>query len=669
MGRWWILLCAFAGGTLAADVPASGPTSLIPIEQFTRYDEFGTIKISPDGQHLAMTTGRHGRGALVFLNLAKKAFVGGMRADDPYEIHDFDWVSPERVVFSIAERRGPLIAPGLTGEIFAVDVTGARQLCIFGFRAGQQSTGTHMKVRPTSYASADVISTLENDPDNILIAELPWKDEGLYWRYNPDAQLRIVRLDVYTGRKKTVDVSPLRGGGVLVDRDDQVRFAIGNNLQWKLAVSWRPEPGAPWTDFELPGFREESVVPREFSADNRSVYLTGVREGESLPALFRLDLQTRQLEKVPTFDRVGIDGLIRDFAGREIVGVRGYADKPVYRWLVENDPAATLHKALQRAFPGHNVTITSSTDDGKLAIALVDSDTNPGDYYLFDTATKHATYLRAARSWVDPKLMRPKEPIEFEARDGVKIHGYLTRPANQASAAMIVLPHGGPHGIRDTWEYDPEVQLFANRGYSVLQVNYRGSEGYGMDFELAGYRQWGALMQDDLTDATRWAIEQKIVPADQICIYGVSYGGYAALMGAVREPKLYRCAIGVAGVYDLELMFSSADVPRFRSGKAYLEQVLGTDVADLHARSPVYQAGRIEVPVLLIHGKEDWRADFDQAKRMKAALEKNGKQLEWMALKREGHGIYDEETRRQVYERVLKFLDEHLKSVPAVSAN
>jgi dipeptidyl aminopeptidase/acylaminoacyl peptidase len=167
-------------------------------------------------------------------------------------------------------------------------------------------------------------------------------------------------------------------------------------------------------------------------------------------------------------------------------------------------------------------------------------------------------------------------------------------------------------------------------------------------------------MQDDLTDATRWAIEQKIATADRICIYGSSYGGFAALMGAAREPDLYRCAIGYAGVYDLELMFKSADVPDSRSGLAYLRKVIGDDPADLRARSPTHNAERIKSPVMLIHGKADWRADFEQAERMKAALEKHGKQLEWIEIKREGHGVYDEETRREVYERILGFLDKHL---------
>jgi dipeptidyl aminopeptidase/acylaminoacyl peptidase len=193
---------------------------------------------------------------------------------------------------------------------------------------------------------------------------------------------------------------------------------------------------------------------------------------------------------------------------------------------------------------------------------------------------------------------------------------------------MVVMPHGGPHGIRDVWEFDPEVQLLANRGYAVLQVNFRGSGGYGMDFGRAGYGEWGAKMQDDLTDATRWAIEQKIAPADRVCIYGASYGGFAALMGAAREPDLYRCAIGYAGVYDLELMRQAGDIPDSRGGRVYLDLVLGTDAAKLRAQSPVNNAQNIKTPVLLIHGKVDGRADYEHAKRMRAALEKNQKKVE-----------------------------------------
>jgi dipeptidyl aminopeptidase/acylaminoacyl peptidase len=191
-------------------------------------------------------------------------------------------------------------------------------------------------------------------------------------------------------------------------------------------------------------------------------------------------------------------------------------------------------------------------------------------------------------------------------------------------------------------------------------VNYRGSGGYGADFQAAGHREWGAKMQDDLTDATRWAIEQKIAPADRICIYGVSYGGFAALMGAAREPDLYRCAIGYAGVYDLQLIWESDSSGDSKFGRSYWDRVLGGDVAKLRAQSPVYNAGNIKAPVLLIHGKADDTADYEHAKRMRAALEQNQKKFEWLALAGEGHGAYDESTRREVYERILQFLDANL---------
>jgi dipeptidyl aminopeptidase/acylaminoacyl peptidase len=294
---------------------------------------------------------------------------------------------------------------------------------------------------------------------------------------------------------------------------------------------------------------------------------------------------------------------------------------------------------------------------------------DPGAYYLFDTQTMKADFLRAARKWINATTMHPKEPFAMKARDGLLMHGYLTKPSGNGPYPMVVLPHGGPHGIRDEWEFDWEVQLLANRGYAVLQLNYRGSGGYGEAFEKAGYLEWGAKMQDDITDATKWAIDNKHADANRICIYGASYGGYAALMGAVREPTLYKCAIGYAGVYDLELMFSSGDTPRYKSGRDYLELALGKDKESLHARSPVYNADKIQVPVLLIHGKADWRAAYEQATRMKAALEKNKKQYEWMALGSEGHGVYDEESRQEVYARIVTFLDKYLKGEPAKTAN
>ena len=658
MSRFAIVCLALLSFSAVADTPP--PSGPLPIEAFTRWDEFGTIKISPDGEFIAISTGKRGRSVIAFIDLKNKKLLSGVRAPDPLEIYDFDWVSPTRLIYQIAERYPSSTRPVVTGELFAINRDGSAHQQIYGYRAGEKQLGTRLKVRESTYADPEIVSLMRNDRDNIIITEQPWKQNGMYWAMNWDAKPRITKLNVYSGDKHDLGSAPLRAASVLVDQADRVRFAVGLNDQFRLAVSWKPQPDAAWAEFELSGFREEGIEPQRFSGDNNTVLFTGVREGESLAALYSLDLQTRAVQKVHAFDGVEVTGVVADFADKETIGVRGYGDREQYHWLAPDDPAAKLHAALQRAFKDQNVWITSATDDGHLAIVFVSSDVNTGDYYLFDTKTMRADFLRATRVWIDPRQMRPRKPIELAARDGLKLHGYLTQPAGEGPHPLVVLPHGGPHGIRDYWEFDWEAQLLASRGYAVLQLNFRGSGGYGMEFQSAGYRQWGASMQDDLTDATRWAIDQKITEPNRICIFGGSYGGYAALMGAAREPDLYRCVVGYAGVYDLELMLSSADVPDSRSGRAYLSKALGDDLADLRARSPVNHAQHIKAPVLLVHGAKDWRADYEQATRMKDALEKHKKSFEWIPLSREGHGVYDEETRREVYERILAFLDKHL---------
>jgi prolyl oligopeptidase PreP (S9A serine peptidase family) len=470
---------------------------------------------------------------------------------------------------------------------------------------------------------------------------------------------------VYDGRKTSLGSAPLANAQVIVDGNDHVRFAVGFDENAALRASWRPQPDAPWQSFSLPGFVEDSVVPLRFAAGGEAVLFSAIPAGGSVTGLYRIDLASQEIQELYSHAEVDIDGLVTDFLDQKAVGVRVYTDRPEVHWLEPEDPAANLLAKLEKAFPGHAVRITSTTSDGRLATVFVYSDVNPGDYYLFDTQAGAATYLKATRDWVDPDDVRPKESIRFEARDGLPLHGYLTRPhAGAGPYPLVILPHGGPHGVRDRWEFDWEVQLLANRGYAVLQVNFRGSGGYGRRFQASGFGEWGARMQDDLTDATRWAIEEGIASEGRICIFGSSYGGYAALMGAVREPGLYRCVVGHAGVYDLELMHSTGDIRYTRLGQSYLGDVLGNDKSLMRARSPAHNAERIEVPVLLVHGTDDGRADYRHAQQMRRALERNDKPYEWIALRGEGHGITDEASRAEVYTSILAFLDRYLGLAP-----
>lgn len=656
----WILVLLFS--------PAH-TQEVLPIDYFTRSDDVGTIKLSPAGDYLALTAGEQGGELLMFVNLEDPSVGATVRAPDGLVIYDFHWASNTRVVFQVAQQYPGRVAPSPTGEIYAVDRDGRRHELIYGYRAGEGNSGVIHRTREASFAHAKIVSLLRDDERNIIIAEVPWRLAGGSYSYDRDAHVRITRLDIYNGRKGNLGGVPLAEADVLVDQDDEPRFALGYAEGHRMSIAWRRSKDTrKWEFFELPGFRDQALAPLRFTADNSAVLFSGVPEGERYAALYQFTLADQSVERLTSLEQTDVLNVVADFQGKEAIGVVGYADKLVYGWLLPDHPAARLHQALQRAFEGNEVRFISHSADGKRAIVHVSSDVAPGEYFLFDTESKKADMIRAARSWVDIKRMRPKEPIELKARDGLVLHGYLTRPAGEGPHPLIVLPHGGPHGIRDDWSFDPEVQLFASRGYAVLQVNFRGSGGYGIDFQEAGYKKWGTAMQDDVTDATKWAIDQKIASADRICIYGVSYGGYAALMGAAREPKLYRCAIGYAGVYDLPLLYKTGDIPESDLGSDYLNDVLGNDDADLRARSPASHAKSIEAPVLLIHGTKDHRAAYDQAIAMRKALEAAGKPPEWLALSREGHGAYDRATRVEVYQKILAFLDKHLKT-PASATN
>jgi len=305
------------------------------------------------------------------------------------------WVSPTRVIYTIAQRQRDNVTPTPTGEIFAIDRDGGSARQLYGYRAGQSTLDTHMQTRQASYATPVLLQVPRKDPNHVLIAEYPWRNAGNVWYSNPDAKPLISRLDIYSGKKQQLDMAPLARAQLLLDFDDNVRLAYGENEFHKPSVSWKPEPGSAWTSFALEGFRDETVIPGRFSTDNRSVFLTGAREGEAFDALYRLDLQTRALEKVHAFEDASVDELITDFADREIVGVSSYTARRNDYWLAKDNPTAQTYQALQRAFPQQRIRVTSNSDDGRLVIVLVDSDVKPGEL-VFQQSGHHRKCNHAA---------------------------------------------------------------------------------------------------------------------------------------------------------------------------------------------------------------------------------------------------------------------------------
>lgn len=629
-------------------------------EAFARPDEFATMKITPDGKALAVTSRIDAGELLSFLTIGDPKPVEILRTDDGSFIHDFFWASNERAIFTTAQHDLGRFAPRRGGEIFAIDRSGLNFAKIYGSRDEIGEKRTTVEIPIANDAAADVVSLLDKDDRNILVATMPRRAHWLRRSYDPDGKPRLVRLDIHNGGREALDQAPLSSATFIVDHADQPRFAVGVNTASKQAVAWKRTPRSPWEEFELPGFRDGTVRPLRFTPNDRSVLLTAVPEAQRYAALFELDLDSRVVKQLLDIPSTDIIDLVTDPASKEPVGVIGYTDKLVYRWLRPDHPAVRTAQSILRAFEGSEVRFVSHSADGNRAIVFVQSDVAPGEYFLFDAKAKRADMIAPARKWIDARTMRPKESIAFKARDGLSLHGYLTRPRGGAPHPLVVLPHGGPHQVRDTWGFDAQVQLLASRGYAVLQVNYRGSGGYGVDFERAGYGEWGAKMQDDITDAVRWTIEQKVADPERICIYGVTFGGYAALMGAAREPELYRCAVGFAGIYDLELLTASESTAQSQVGSQYFDTILGNDPETLRARSPAHLAPAISAAVLLIHGEERLLAPDEQTLRMKVAMERAGNPVETLRPFAGDHKMYDASTRARVYQTLLEFLDRHL---------
>ncbi|MDQ7049512.1 MAG: S9 family peptidase [Enterobacterales bacterium] len=622
--------------------------------------------ISPDGKHVIVIIKRQGREVFGVIDVETRKVLSLIDArGESGNVGSVRWANNERIVYSIYKSSEQDRQYRSTGELFAVNIDGRQHKIIFGHRAGRKSFSGRIKSSKPSHASHQILSILKDDPDSILIAYYPWKLKRDFWIYDEFAYPEIKKLNVYTGRLYHIEKLPISGAEAVVDKNGNVRFAVGVDEDYNAVISYKKTAKSPWKNFSLEQFDAILPQPLNFTQDSKKVYISAY-ERNGTRALYLFNLMNGRIEKLYHNDEVDIHRFAYDLSGNKIIYLSTEYGKPEYHYLAPRNKISKLHKNLGLSFKGQDVELMSSSRDGNRIVFTVSGDKNPGDFYIYYRKMDKAAYLMSRSSWVYPKQLRTMQSVSFKSRDGQKLQAYLTKPKQPKGNGypLVVLPHGGPYGIRDHWHFNWMVQLLANRGYAVLQVNFRGSGGFGRSFLRAGYGEWGALMQDDITDGTRYLIDQGIVDAKRICIYGDSYGGYAALMGTVKEPDLYQCAIGSAGVYDLPLMFEKGNIPeRMKGGIAYLEDALGRDQAELIKRSPSRNAEKIKANILLIHGGKVEQVPIEQALVMKQALEKLNKPVEWLEFSNEGHGYNDNQNRKQLAIAVLEFLDQNIGSV------
>lgn len=635
---------------------------VLKIEDFVKLPSARDVQVSPDGNYFSVIFRKNDEDILAIMDMKTRkpsslSRVKGERksVDKAY------WINNNRLIYSVAESSAWNKTRFSNGELIGVNTDGSNHKMIFGYKAGKKQSGTNIKRNKPDYGNQKIIDLLPDDEDHILIAFFPWKNAGHVWISNPRAKPILYKLNIQTGKKKKLGFLPLPYADAIADNNGVARFSIGIDDENEQQIFYRDSMEDDWEKLVLKDFEGSHLYPLSFSKDNKNVYLSAnVNNGTR--ALYLYNIKEQSTKKLFHNKKVDISIYLHNFSSNRIIAVGTSLALPEYHYLENDNKKVKLHKQLMTAFNGSDVVITSTTKKGDAAIVYVYSDTNGGDYYLFNTKTLKAEYLLSKYQHIDPNHMAKTEAIEFTARDGKEIKGYLTKQESTEKLPLVVLPHGGPHGPRDFWGYDWEVQLLANRGYAVLQVNFRGSGGFGRDFQESGYGEWGTAMQDDITDATYAVIKQANIDPKRVCIYGASYGGYAALMGTVREPDLYRCAVGSAGVYNLPMMFEKGDIPESKSGLVYLKDVLGENIDEQKQRSPVFNVDKIKANILLIHGSKDERVPIEQVKSLKDAFDKINKKYEWLELEDEGHGYYDETNRLTAYKKILDFLDQNIGS-------
>lgn len=643
------MLNRFGSVLLAVTALASAAQAApeIPVEDFFKRPQFSNFQLSPSGEYLAAMTPINNRRNIAVIDLAtREATVVTSQRDQ--DVSYFLWASDERLLFGMDDDGNESYG------IFAVNRDGTEPRVLIPPAASQIEGGSFV------IRAAFPINRLKHDPEHVLVSA-PRIVQSRY------AISDVQRLNIFSGRLSPVERNPGYILGYMADDEGVVYGALEHrDLTWRFL--YRGDADAPWEaliEFRTgePGFHNLWV-----NRDRDRAYVASNLQPDGRPrdkaAVYRYDIARREIgELVFEHREVDVTQFMISELRDDVFGLHVNAMRPDYHFL---DPQWDLvQQAVQAAFPDKICSIVSFSEDERLAVYRIWDSTDLGTYYLLDRDTNRLEELAIMAEWLDPEALAPMRAVTIEARDGLSLPGYLTLPIDDEGSdlPLIVNPHGGPRA-RDSYTFNPYVQLLANRGYAVLQVNFRGSTGYGMAFDQAGWRQWGRAMQDDVTDAVRWAVEEGIADPQRICIFGGSYGGYAAMAGLAFTPELYRCGVNYVGVTSLPHLF------RFRptNWEYFFDADQRLEIGDpdaeaerLEALSPVNHAEKIRVPVLMAYGRQDPRVALRHALDMERELKRHDVPYRLIIKPREGHGFAKFENQVEFYSEVVAFFDEHLK--------
>ena len=598
----------------------------IPIEDFFRNPEKIFFKISPSGKYISYLAPYQNRLNIHVQNMETDE-VKRITNDTERDIRKYLWTSDETVAY-LQDTGGDE-----NDRLYTVDIQG----------------NNFKEITPYKGVKVEFLSSLIYYDDELLI---------LMNKRNPQV-FDVYRVNVKTGDIKMIYENPGDIGGMIPDKDGDIRSLISMGIERKIYYRAKGEE-----DFKL-------LIRTDFKNDFELVSLTSDKRyvhaisniGRDKKALIKYDtIENKEVELIYENKDVDILFVLKSNKRNKLLFVFYDSDK-YHLHFIDEETKAIYDKLEESMGRNYFFTINSrNANENKLLIVKI-SDVQNGIYYFYDTITNTLKELAQTKPWLKEEHLCEMKPIKYQTRDGLTIHGYLTLPKNKEAKNLpvVVNPHGGPE-LRDSWGYNPEVQFLANRGYAVLQMNFRCSRGYGRAFWEAGFKQWGLAMQDDITDGVHWLIEQGIADPKRIAIYGASYGGYATLMGIVKEPDLFACAIDKIGPSNLFTFLAS--VPAYwKPALKELYEKWGHPEEDadyLKAVSPVFHVDKIKTPLMIAQGANDPRVKQAESDQMVEALRKRGIDVKYILKEDEGHGFHKEENKMEFYREMEAFLAKYL---------
>ncbi len=601
------------------------------VEDFFRTPEKSSFSLSPDGNYVAYLAPIHNRKNIIIQKIDgsdKKELT----SEKDRDIAGFGWANDQRLIY-IKDSGGDE-----NYKLYSVSKDG----------------GEVKDLTPFDKVTIQIIDDLEEDDDHLIIG-LNKNNPQLFEPY---------RINIVTGEltQLAVNDNPLEPiVSWQTDHDGKLRLASRMKDGTTTILMYRDTEEEDFADVVAHDFKE-SLSPLFFDFEIPHVVFASSNVGRDKMEIVRFDLKEKQEIGDPLFSHPTVDvGGLSYSRKRKVITSTAYVTDKKHRHFFDEE-TRSIYQYLEEEFEPMEVSIVSQNKNEDKFLVRTYSDRSLGAYYFYDQKSEEVNEIASLSPWLDETQLSLMQPIQYQSRDGLTIHGYLSLPVNyEGPYPFVINPHGGPW-VRDSWGFNPEVQLLCDRGIAVLQMNYRGSTGYGKEFWKKSFKQWGATMQDDITDGVKWLISEGLADPDRIAIYGGSYGGYATLAGVTFTPDLYKCAIDYVGVSNL-FTFMKTIPPYWKPYLDMMYEMVGnpeTDHDDMMARSPVFHVDKIQCPLMVIQGANDPRVNIDESDQIVSKLRQRGIEVPYIVKYDEGHGFRNEENRIEIYKIIVGFLEEHL---------